>query len=269
MAKKSSPPPLAGNSPTIAERIRQLQGVDAVGGVSGPGRWLISEFAATAPFSLKISSATSSVGKTLVIPTPYSIKMALVDAGFRAGLSDDECARVLRALTSADVRVAVPAQAIVTHTFVKVRQESREADPLRPYSSTIAYREIAHVSSSSSWAFDLATVEDNLAEHFAELFAHISYVGKRGSFVRFVSLCRASTLGSEYTQPIARQGSWSPPARAHIVALDDFGPDADLETLSSFTQKRVKRDQHRRFVETIIPLGVVNTGPGFTHYSRD
>src|SRR5713226_128052 len=144
-------------------RIAELQSPEAVAGIPGPGRWLIAEFEPTSLFSLKISLATSSVGRTLVIPTPYSIKMALVDAGFRAGLPDDQCAELLRALTQVDVRVAPARDVVVTHTFIKVRQESRDADPLRPYNSTVAYRELAHLSQSTSWAFDLASIDDAVA----------------------------------------------------------------------------------------------------------
>jgi hypothetical protein len=252
-----------------SERLAQLERSDAIGGVKGPGKWLLAEFEPTTLFSLKISSATSSVGRTLVIPTPYAIKMALVDAGFRIGFSYDECDALLRELVRIEVRIAPASEIVVTHTFVKVRQESRDGDPLRPYSSTIAYRELAYLSRSMTWAFDLAGADSSTAARLVELLPHISYIGKRGSFVRFVQLTRTSSLGSHFTQSIVRQGAWSPPPHAHIVPLDDFGPDADLETLSSFTQKRPRRNQHRRFVETIVPVGIVNTGPGFTEYRRD
>ncbi len=267
MARKSSR--LHSDVTTASTRVARLERPDPIAGVPGPGRWLMAEFTATALFSLKISSATSSVGKTLVIPTPYSIKMALVDGAFRAGLSDIECAELLHALAEMEVRIAPSAEAVVTHTFVKVRQESRDGDPTRPYTPTIAYREVAHLGRSCIWAFDLAAADDATIVRLPELLPHISYIGKRGSFVRFVRLYRSSTVGPEYTQPVTRAGSWSPPSRGHIVPLDDFGADADLETLSSFTKARPKKDRHRRFIETIVPIGIVNTGPGFTHYSRE
>ncbi|MGH8011857.1 MAG: hypothetical protein ACREQ4_05090 [Candidatus Binataceae bacterium] len=252
-----------------ANRSAALQASAPVAGVVGPGRWLIAEFEPTSLFSLKVSLATSSVGRTLVIPTPYAIKMALVDAAFRAGLPESDCAAVLRDLVGVEVRIAPAPTAIVTHTFVKVRQEARDPNSRSPYSSTIAYREVAYLHGLTRWAFDLAGGDDALAGKLTELLPLVSYIGKRGSFVRFVSLYRLVDLGSEFTQPVPRGGTWNPPARAHIVPLDDFGPQADLETLSSFTQKRPKREQHRRFVETIVPIGIVNTGPGFTEYSRE
>jgi len=233
---------------------------------SGRGPWLVAEYVPTALFSLKASFATSSVGRTLVVVTPYAIKMAFVDASFRAGMVDSECADFLRSLVPVEVRVAPPAVAVVTHTFVKVRQESRGDDPLRPYSSTIAYREIVHHHGTWRWAFDLGAGDGILAERLEQLAPFVSYIGKRGSFVQFRGLFRVSVPGTEFTQVVQSRSAWTPPPRAHLVPLDDFGPEADLETLSSFTAKSPMRNRHRRFIETIVPVGLVNTGPGFSEY---
>ena len=268
MAREKKPDQAAAATETAAIRLAALEQPALVAGVAGPGRWLVAEYQPTALFSLKVSSATSSVGKTLIVPTPYSIKMALVDAAFRAGLSDRECADFLKSLVGIDVRVAPSDAAAVTHTFVKVRQESRDANPLVPYIATIAYREVVHHHGGWLWAFDLVHADDTLAERLVRLAPHVSYIGKRGSFVQFRGLSRATQLNDQFTQPIQNDKPWSPPARAHVVCLDDFGPEADLETLSSFTDRSPKRDRHRKFVETIVPMGLVNTGPGFSEYRR-
>ena len=39
--------------------------------------WIVFAYQPTALFSLKTSRATSTVGKTLLIPTPYAVKMAV------------------------------------------------------------------------------------------------------------------------------------------------------------------------------------------------
>jgi len=262
--KKSEPAAVAPEA--RAARLAALEQTVPVAGIPGPGRWLVAEYQPTALFSLKISLATSSVGKTLIVPTPYSIKMALVDAAFRAGLSDSECAGFLRSLVEVDVRIGPSEAAAVTHTFVKVRQESRDGDPLRPFGPTIAYREVVHHHGRWSWAFDLAAGDDLLAERLVRLTPHVASVGKRGSFIQFLGVSRVKELGDRFTQPAQGAEPWSPPRRAHIVSLDDFGPEADLETLSSFTDRTPKRDRHRKFVETIVPVGLVNTGPGFSEY---
>ena len=268
MARANKPDQTAPTAEMTVRRLAVLAQPTPVGGITGPGRWLIARYEPTALFSLKVSSATSSVGKTLIIPTPYSIKMALVDASFRLGFPDTECDSFLKSLIAIEVRVAPSDVTAVTHTFVKVRQESRKGDPTRPYDSTIAYREIAHNSGDWLWAFDLAAGDDILAERLVRLAPCVNYVGKRGSFIQFRGLSRWTELNDQFTQPIQNDRDWSPPARAHVVLLDDFGPDADLPTLSSFTAQAPKRDRHRKFVQTIIPMGLVNTGPGFSEYRR-
>lgn len=258
----------AGRGPSRAEPPAAPEAVSS-GATREPETWLVAEYEPTALFSLKASFATSSVGKTLVVATPYAVKMAFVDAAFRAKLSDADCADLLRVLANVDLRIAPPEAAIVTHTFVKVRQESREEDPLRPYIPSIAYREVVHQRGPWRWAFGIASGDDRLSARLELLAPFVTYIGKRGSFVQFRRLVRVASLGPEFTQPVQNRRAWTlPPRGVHIVTLDDFGPEADMETMSSFTPKTPVRGRHRRFVETIVPLGLVNTGPGFSEYRR-
>ena len=241
----------------------------APGATQEPDARLVAEYEPSALFSLKASFATRSVGKTLVVATPYAVKMAFVDAAFRAKLSDADCADLVRALANVDVRIAPPEAAVVTHTFVKVRQESREGDPLRPYIPSIAYREVVHQRGLWRWAFGIGSGNDALSGRLELLAPFVTYIGKRGSFVQFRRLVREASLGPGFTQPVQNRTAWTlPPRGVHVVALDDFGPEADMETLSSFTAKTPTRDRHRRFIETVVPIGLVNTGPGFSEYRR-
>ncbi len=251
------------------KRIAALDREDPVADIPGPGRWLIAEYRPTSLFSLKVSQATSSVGVSLIVPTPYAIKMALVDAAFRAGIRDPECKELVRNLAKIAVRISPASVAVVTNTFVKVRQESRDRDPLRPYGPTISYRELVYLHGSWHWAFDLAGGDDLLAEQLARLAPYVGYIGKRGSFVQFTGvLYRKPALGPDFTRSIDGNVPWTPPARSHVRQLDDFGQEADLDTLSSFTSLKPKHEMHRRFAATVIPAGIVNTGPGFSEYRR-
>lgn len=235
------------------------------------GSWLVLEYVPVGLFSLKGSMATSSVGKSLLVPTPYAVKMALVDAAFRAGFPEKRCASLVEDLAGVDVRIAPPAQAVVTHTFVRIRQESRGKDPLRPYTSNIAYREMVHHRGLWKWAFRHEGPSE-LMRTILELGALVNYVGKRGSFIQFVGWGVTHELGSGFTQPLDTCTDWAVTTRCHIAPLDDFGPEASLDVLSSYPSgkpKRVQAGKHRMFVETIVPVGVVNSGPGFTEYQGD
>lgn len=252
----------------LIARADELASLAPVAGTPGPGRWLVVEYLPTALFSLKISLATSSVGKTLIVPTPYAIKMAFVDAAFRAGLSDGDCAAFLRSLVDVDVRIALSGGAVVTHTFVKVRQEPHGgSQPDQPYISNIAYREVVHHQGVWRWAFDLAAGDDALAARLVRVAPHVAYIGKRGSFIQFNGLFRLPELDQSFTTVPAAGDPW--PISGHVVPLDDFGPEATLDVLSSYSLTPARRERHRKFVHTVVPMRASNTGPGFTEYRRE
>jgi hypothetical protein len=106
----------------LLNRSGELTSPAPVAGVPGPGRWLVFDYEPTSLFSLKMAAATSSVGKSLVTPTPYAVKMAFVDAAFCTGRGE-AAAELVRTLADCEVRVGVPQRAVLTHTLIKVRQE--------------------------------------------------------------------------------------------------------------------------------------------------
>lgn len=249
-----------------AERIEEsVLGQDTpIGGVPGPGRWLIARYAPTSLFSLKASMATSSVGKTLLVPTPYSIKMALVDAAFRSG-HDTDVGELVEDLAETAVSVGVPRHAAVTHTIIKIRQEPKTRKPLEPYIAAVAYREFACLYGDWRWAFDLATMPPRAVGAIVSLLPVVNYIGKRGSFIQYLGMSRIDRLDTSFTQPF-ELGNLTIPQRVHVAMLDDFGPEANLDALNSYSATPIRRDRHRKFVKTLVPMGVVNAGPGFTQY---
>jgi hypothetical protein len=244
-----------------------VESTDLVSGVPGTERWLVFDYEPTALFSLKMSRATSSVGRTLLIPTPYAAKMAFVDAAFKVGWQGD-IAALVAALASVDLRIGVPEKAVVTHTIVKIRQEPKDRKSGPSYIPAVAYREFVHLRGPLGWAFDLATAPGWLAAALIEIAPGINYIGKRGSFVQFVGYSHQAKLGPCFTQPFDA-GELKLPSGVHIAVLDDFGPDANFEALNSFSAVPVRRGKHRVFRETLVPLGLVNVGPGFSEYSRE
>jgi hypothetical protein len=237
----------------------------AVAGVPGPGQWLVFTYQPTTLFSLKMSRATSSVGRTLVVPTPYAAKMAFIDAAFKTGWQG-EMEEFVTALVSVDARIGVSRQAIVTHTIIKIRQEPKDAKSALPYIPAVAYREFVYFRGPSRWAFDLSSGPEWLASALTDLAPKINYIGKRGSFIQFVAVDRHRLLDGTFTQPF-NAGELRPTSAMHIATLDDFGPDATLDALNSFSATPIRRDKHRVFRETLVPLGLVNVGPGFSEYS--
>lgn len=108
--------------------------------------WLMLHFKPTSLFSLRMTHATNKGGRTLLLPTPYAFKLALVDAAFRAWPPAEAPgqARVLfKTVAPLTVRFSPPKEAVVQHTFIKVRQEERDSRP-GLYNSTITFREFVY-----------------------------------------------------------------------------------------------------------------------------
>jgi hypothetical protein len=236
---------------------------------SEEAQWLVFRFSTAALFSLKMSRATSTSGKTLLTPTPYAAKMAFVDAALRHGLTSDP-GRLVHNLANATLRIGVPQHACVTGTIQSVRQETPAAERKRkprlpPYRANIAMREFVHFQGTLSLAFDLESCTEDLIGLLQRVAPAINYLGKRASFLQYLDCRREPELDSTFTAP-ASDGPGDPPAWGQRATLDDFGPKASFDAMNSFSPTEMHRGVHRQFVETIVPFGVYNSGPGFVHY---
>jgi hypothetical protein len=231
--------------------------------------WLVFRYLPVSLFSLKMSRATSTAGKTLLVPTPYAVKMAVVDAALRHGLVRDPD-DLVRALSKAVLRIGVSAQACVTGTIQSIRQETRDVERKRSpqlpwYRATIAMREFVHYQGELRLAFELKSCAPGLVALLLAATPAINYLGKRGSFFQYVGYTRHSDLDATFTRPVEDAEIDTAGARQRAT-LDDFGPGACFEALNSFSPAEIRWGVHRRFVETIVPLHLHNTGPGFAHY---
>ncbi|MDH7482701.1 MAG: hypothetical protein QHH26_12115 [Armatimonadota bacterium] len=229
--------------------------------------WLLLHYQPTTLFSLKSSIATSTVGRSLVIPTPYAIKMAFVDAAFRAGWEESKCRQLVEDLAKVWVRIKPAVESVVTQTIQKIRQEGKDRESENPYISSIAYREVVYVQGHWIWALNL---QDNseLANDILCLAPFVHYIGKRGSMLQFVQSEWAESLGSEFTLPVTESLGEKLAERSRIIPLDDFGPKAKFEYLNSYEQKfKPKLGEHRIRVDTLVPVTISNCGPGFVQYS--
>jgi hypothetical protein len=264
--KKSPPEPDPG-CPTLWE----LEGAGPVSGIEGPGRWLVFFYLPTALFSLKTSRATSTAGKTLLVPTPYAVKMAFIDSALRHGLAEDPD-WLVRSFAQVRLHIGVPEAACVTGTTQRVRQETRPEDrkkdpALARYQSTIAMREVAHLLGRISLAYDLSTCGRELISLLTEAAAGVNYFGKRGSFAQYCGRERRVSLDQSFTQLYADVAG-TLPGSYHVAVLDDFGFHASFNAVNSFSNTTPRRDRDRVFVDTVVPLGVRSFGSGFVYYAR-
>lgn len=232
--------------------------------------WTLTHYKPTGLFSLKSSAATSSGAKTLLVPTMYSVKMALIDAAFRSGKDGAEVFELVKPL---EIRLRPPEHAAVTHGFIKIRRErevkdakNQEAVELKrtsPFQPTVAYREFCAFKGE-------LTVAIETEEHvpwIEELFPSVSYFGKRGSFFQFVGSEHTDTLPDRFTFPLD-----NPPVEFGldflVQPLDDLGERATFDAISTYSTGKAKLGRDRVIVQTAVPYKTISSSRGYTLYRR-
>lgn len=244
---------------------------------SSTSRWLIAAYRPVTLFSLRMTHATSKGGKTLVVPTPYSIKMALLDACFRRYSSAAALAwahRVMGWLIRRAVRVRPPRHCVVNNTFVKVLDWSRE--PVDgPFKNTIAYREFVFFGGDEMLlAIESTGLNEEDQSALEQLFAHINSLGKRGGFWQFMGAERIEgDLPFGFTIP-RPDASFEQIASYQLTqALDDFGdvlgkPANAFDRVSTYGSGAVRLGEQRTLTATAIPYRRRTASRHFTWYER-
>jgi hypothetical protein len=226
--------------------------------------YLVAVYQPTTLFSLRDSQATSGAAKTLLIPSPYSVKMALLDVAIHwQGLKvTQEVFIWLKALT---IRAAPPEIVVVNNTFIKI-QRSPKSDRLKkkpeePFIPTIAFREYAQFLGKLHLAFDLTPLDQTQCETLKQLLLRVNYFGKRGCFFQLLEFQEQGSLDSTYSYV---QGDLHAPSIGIMHYLDDFGSKMTWEMANTFDKKSPDRVTN----PTLIPYRMTRSTKRSTLYTR-
>lgn len=230
--------------------------------------WVLARYEMVTLFSLKSSAATGSGAKTLLVPTPYALKMALLDAACRtAGVTAAE--RIWPTIRDASVAIDPPPWAVVTNLFAKVLKPRRTAAAegsadFGPFGRTIAFREyVQHVGPLGV----ALSVGDESASGVAGLLVQVSYLGKRGGVVQLLDPPRlAPQLPAGY---LALDEGQSRFARDGLLqTLDDCTPSLTFERANVYSGERVTVGKERVIRHIVLPYRLLRSSKSFTLYQR-
>jgi len=223
--------------------------------------WTLAKYQPTAFFSLKPNMATSSGGKTLIAPTPFAIKTALLDAAIRTqGLARGEALFAdIRALA---IAVRLPRQIVVNNTFQRVLRAARGRSPGQwPYQRTVGFREYVQFGGALALAFR------GLTDDLAPLLAQVNYLGKRGGFIQLLSEPETTgELPNGFT--LLTEGIDGAFPLGTLQMVDDWGQKLTFERLNIYSDKRITIGAHRVFHHVVLPHRPVRSSRGFTLYER-
>lgn len=231
--------------------------------------WLLAEYESAALFSLRQSLTTASGGKTLLLPTPFAVKMALLDAACRIQGIDSAKANwpLLRALT---VGLKPAEQAVVTNLFQKVlrprrNQVSLDAPDAGAFQRTIGYREYVQLAGTVGVA--LGWEDNDPREWLVNLLLNVNYLGKRGSFMQLVKLpTYVDALPDGYL--VASTEGDQIPLHGTLQIMDDCGPETTFEQVDVYSAKPLRLGKDRILRHVVLPYRVERSSRSYTLYRR-
>lgn len=202
--------------------------------------WLKAIYQPTTLFSLRPSWTTSTGGKTLLVPSPYAIKMALLDAAIRtSGLSLAE--KSWPWLRDLPIGVQMPPHIVVTNLFAKVlKLRRRPADTgsvdIGPFQRTIGYREYVYLPDPIELLFN---VPDKQVEQLSDWLLQVNYLGKRGGFVQLLDRPQTVTTLPDHVLLTVESSQF--PLYGLVQQLDDCDPKMKFAEANIYDSKRPKR----------------------------
>lgn len=227
--------------------------------------WLEITYQPTTLFSLKPSWATSSGGKSLLLPTPFAIKMALLDAAIRtSGLETGQ--EAWPKLRDLQVSIKLPQQIVVTNLFARILRKRRGKSPEGPFQRTIGYREYVHYPGPLTLA--LGSDDEARQAQIAGWLLQINYLGKRGGFMQ--------PLGKPVSRPddggflrLTKEPQQIDP-RGIIQQLDDCGRRMTFEHADIYSGKSIRSGSAtgRIVRHVVVPYRLARSSKSYTLYER-
>jgi hypothetical protein len=229
--------------------------------------WVAAEYESTALFTLKPATATASGGRTLPVPTPFAIKMALLDVVCRTeGVIVAEA--VWEWLNTCRVALRPAERLVVNNTFIKILRPRR--NPAQPGSAdegffqrTITYREYAYLDGGFGIALEVTTSEQ--ADALSFWLSCINYLGKRGGFVQLQGESQHyETIDDPFV--IVGEALQSFPLEALLIQLDDTSPGLTFEKANIYSAKNIQLGKERVLHHVALPYRLLKSSRGYSYY---
>jgi hypothetical protein len=231
------------------------------------GQWLTVAYAPVSLFSLKRSDATSMAARTNLVPTPYSIKMALLKVLLESQggqHSDDFEAWIQQEfawIRDLEVRIQPPDYILVNRNGYKLRyydQTTDKADknrPTMPLTDGFVFREWVHLDGELT----LCCGPTSRVEALQALFAQINYFGKKGCFFQF--------LPEQVTVTDTATIALDPANGFTIQPMDDLGDTATFRRINPYSEEKMGKTD-RLIHPGFLPLQLLATSARYDLYAR-
>jgi len=237
-------------------------------------QWLVAPYQPSTFFTLKPASATSSGGKSLLVPTPFAIKMALLDIALRIR-GKNAGAVLFPQIKNLRIAIKLPDVAVVNNTFVKIMRPHHSNKIITtatgletPMGNTIASREYVSYHGEMALAFQGMSTDELIP-----LLLNVNYFGKRGGFFQLTQLPQThqwtDEMLAENGYTILTQdatGTFNPQGVLQMV--DDCGEKMTFEHADIYSGKRITLGKERVLHHVVLPYRLEHSSKSYSYFKR-
>jgi hypothetical protein len=235
--------------------------------------WIVADYQPVSLFSFRSGIATSSGAKTLLLPTPFAIRTALLDVAIRTlGLERGQAAfEWIKTLT---IAIRPPERIVITNLFTKILKPTRKENPEEAMDRTIAFREYAHLNGTMVLAFH---VTEEHVEDLKNLLPQVNYFGKRGSFFQLVQVPQSFEnlskdfilMDGVYVQNNQAKGQWPEAFMLGLLQMmDDWGDSLTFSKVNIYSDEDIVVGKDRVCKSIILPYRLVRSSKNFSYYQK-
>ncbi len=215
----------------------------------------------TALFSLRDSNSTSSGAKSLFLPSPYAIKMALINQAISlGGVNFNAEPQKFHVIRDLKINFRISGNFCVNNCLLKI-QKKRGDEPFKP---TVGFREYLFLDSDLEIIFETNAndvdlfdkTEDNML-FLKKYLCTINQLGKRGCFFQFVKFNDNPLPANVLPFEIGRQLFYG-----ILQEYDDFDENLIFDNVNSYSESKTKRVKKIM----VLPIMRTNASKSYTTY---
>ena len=252
-------------SPLVGETERGQEGLK--------DSWLTVHYQPVSLFTLKRSDATSMAAKSNLVPTPYSIQMALLKVliesqgdkhreDFAEWIEDK-----FKWIRDLQIYIQPPEQLIVNRNGYKLRYYDQSAykayksannqpPPILPLQDGFVFREWVYMQGNLS----ICCGETDRLDELESLFRLINYFGKRGCFFQYLP---------DKTQKTEQPQYQTDPTNSFTVQpMDELGKKSTFNRINPFSSEKASLKRDRIIKPGFLPLQLLATSARYDLYER-
>ena len=253
-------------------------------------KWLTVYYQPVSLFTLKRSDATSMAAKSNLVPTPYSIQMALLKVliesqgdkhreDFAEWIEDK-----FKWIRDLEIYIQPPKQLIVNRNGYKLRYSNQQADkdyrkannrqppPVMPMQDGFVFREWVYMEGNLS----ICCGETDRLHELNKLFSLINYFGKKGCFFQYLPYKSdrdfeengCSTKPQFQIKPEDLINSESNNRSFTVQPMDELGDKSTFNRINPYSSEKASLKRDRIIKPGFLPLQLLATSARYDLYQR-